>query len=229
MRVAVTRPEVDGERSARALRAHGHEVLLAPLMRLEPIAADLAGDWGAVVITSANALTAIARNPVCPELQKLPLFAVGRRSAAAAAGFAQIFSAEGDATDLVRLIVREHRGGTLLYLAGEDRAADLVGELAMRGIRADMRIVYRAVTAPFPPHLIAALRDSSIDAALHFSRRSAQNYIAGAHAAGITGPALHIRQICISEQVAEPLRGAGAKRVEVAPQPNERALIGLLG
>jgi multiple sugar transport system substrate-binding protein len=55
MRVVVTRPKADGERTGAALRARGHEVLLAPLMTVEPIAADLAGNWGGVVGTRANA------------------------------------------------------------------------------------------------------------------------------------------------------------------------------
>jgi len=228
MRVAVTRPQADAERTANVLRARGHEVLLAPLMRVEPVAVDLSGDWSAVAITSANALTAIAQASALSKLQNLPLFAVGGRSAAAATGFAQVHSADGEVHGLVRLILREHRGGTLLYLAGEDRAADLPAELKKHGIRAEMRVVYRAVTAPFPPQLIAALKAASLDAVLHFSRRSAENYIAGAHAAEITGPALDIPHFCMSAQVAEPLRAAGAKRVEIAPRPNENALIGLL-
>src|SRR4051812_11302698 len=109
MRVAVTRPQIDAERTADALRARGHEVLLAPLMRVEPIAADLSGDWSAVVITSANALTALSQNAALTKLQKLPLFAVGQRSGAAAGGFAEAHSADGDVHDLVRLIAREDR------------------------------------------------------------------------------------------------------------------------
>lgn len=229
MRIAVTRPEAEGERTAQALRARGHEVLLAPLMRVESVPADLSGEWSAVAITSANALMAIAQSPALPALQALPLFAVGRRSADAAAGFAHIQSADGDVHDLVRLIAREHRGGALLYLAGQDRAADLAGNLVKHGIRAEMRVVYRAVTAPFPAALVAALPQGSLDAVLHFSRRSAENYMSGAHAAGITEAALGVRHLCLSEQVAEPLRAAGAKRVDVAPAPNESALIGLLG
>jgi uroporphyrinogen-III synthase len=228
MRVAVTRPQMDAERTADTLRARGHDVLRAPLMRVEPIAADLSGGWSAVAVTSAHALNAIAQSPPLSKLKKLPLFAVGGRSAAAATGFAQVHSADGNVHDLVRLIVREHSGGTLLYLAGEDRAADLVAELAKHGIGAETRVVYRAVTAPFPPRLIAALKAASLDAVLHFSRRSAENYIAGAHAAEITGPALDIRHVCMSAQVAEPLLAAGAKHVEIAPQPNEKALIGLI-
>src|SRR5512135_2434480 len=98
MRLVVTRPQADGERTAAALRARGHDVLVAPLLRVEPVAADLSGTWGAVIITSANAPGAIAGNPACKVMFSLPLFAVGRRSADAArqAGFPNVSSAGGD-------------------------------------------------------------------------------------------------------------------------------------
>ncbi|HSN32890.1 MAG TPA: uroporphyrinogen-III synthase [Ideonella sp.] len=232
MRVAITRPHADGERSAAAVRAHGHEVLLTPLMRVEPITADLSGAWSAIVITSANAPAALAGNAARATLRALPLVAVGERSAAAAraAGFCNVTSAGGDVHDLVLLIAQRHRDTMpLLYLAGEDRAADLVGELARHGIAAEMRIVYRAVTAPLPPALIDALRAGTIDAVLHYSKRSAENYIAGARAAGIEREALAVRHLCLSPQVAVPLQAAGAPRIAVAKHPEEAALIELLG
>ena len=142
MRLVVTRPHADSERTAAALRARGHEVLIAPLMRVEPAAADFSGNWGAVIITSANAPGAVAGNPACAALFKLPCFAVGRRSAEAArqAGFANVTSAGGDVRDLLRLVAERRADATapLLYLAGEDRAADLVAELAVHGIAAEM-------------------------------------------------------------------------------------------
>jgi uroporphyrinogen-III synthase len=230
MRVAITRPQSEAERTATALRARGHEVLVAPLMRVEPVAADLHGKWGAVIVTSANAANAITNNPARIALAKLPLFAVGQRSAEAArrAGFTDVTSAGGDVRDLVRTLVARHADaeGPLLYLAGEDRAADLLGELSTRGIAAEMRVVYRAVTAPFPPALIEALKAGAVDAVMHFSPRSADNYVAGAKVAGIAGPALAVRHVCLSAQVAEPL--AGASRIAIAARPDEAALIELL-
>ncbi len=229
MRVVVTRPQPDGERTAAALRARGHDVLEAPLMQVEAIDADLSGGWGGVVITSANAPAAVAANAARDALGKLPLFAVGRRSAEAArqAGFAAVSSAGGDVRDLVQLLAERHADATapLLYLAGEDRAADLIGELNVHGIAAEMRIVYRAVTAPFPPALIDALKAGALDAVLHFSRRSADNYLAGAKAAGLLGEALQLRHFCLSAQIAAPLKDAGASQVAIAAQPNETALI----
>jgi uroporphyrinogen-III synthase len=226
MRVVVTRPQADGERTATALEALGHEVLVAPLMRIEPVAVALAGTWSAIVVTSANALQAAA----APELKSLPVFAVGSRSAEAArqAGFAVVSAANGDTKDLVRLIAARSAGAKapLLYLAGEDRAGDLVAELATQGIRAQMKIVYRAVAEPFPTVLAAALDAGDVDAVLHFSRRSAELFIQGAKASGVAGPAEDVRHLCLSAQVAEPL--AGASRIAIAPRPEETALIALL-
>src|SRR6185503_19281114 len=101
MRVLVTRPLPDGERTAAALRARGHQVLLAPLMTVKPVAADLSGNWAAVIVSSANALRAVDGSRLAA-LKKLPLFAVGERSAIAAreAGFRDVRAAGGDADDL---------------------------------------------------------------------------------------------------------------------------------
>ena len=91
-----------------------------------------------------------------------------------------------------------------------------------------MRVVYRAATLPFPDELVAALEAGDVQAVLHFSRRSADNYVSGARAAGVADEALAVRHYCLSAPVAEPLQAAGAKRVAVAPRPQEAALIELL-
>ena len=228
MRVVVTRPQADSERTAAALEALGHEVLVAPLMRVEPVAVDLAGTWSAIVITSANALLAV---PVTADgVKTLPVFAVGDRSAEAArrAGFAEVSSANGDIKDLVRLVAARAVGAKapLLYLAGKDRSGDLVAQLATHGIDAEMKVVYRVVAEVFPPVLAAALESGDVDAVLHFSRRSAELFIEGARASGVTGPAEDVRHLCLSPQVAAPL--AGASRIAVAARPEEAALIALL-
>jgi uroporphyrinogen-III synthase len=231
MRLVLTRPQDDSERSAAALRARGHEVLIAPLMRIEMITADLRPPWGAVIVTSANAAAAVATHPARDALIKLPVYAVGKRSADAArsAGFSNVASAGGDLRDLVRII--SERGpdnqAPLLYLAGEDRAGDLIGDLAVHGIAAELAVVYRAVTAPFPPELIAALKAKTVDGVLHFSKRSADNYLDGAKKAGIAMQALGVRHFCLSAPIAVPLVEAGADNVIVAKRSDEAALLAL--
>ena len=62
MRILVTRPAADAERTAAALRARGHEAIVAPLLSVEFLSdAELgAGPWAAILVTSANAARAIA-------------------------------------------------------------------------------------------------------------------------------------------------------------------------
>ena len=84
MRLLVTRPEPDNERTAAALRVRGYDVMLAPLLRVEPVAGEFgAGPWAAVLITSANGARAMAVHPRRAELAALPVLAVGAGSAAA--------------------------------------------------------------------------------------------------------------------------------------------------
>src|SRR3954470_20739844 len=160
MRLLVTRPEPDNARTAAALRAKGHQVVLAPLLHIESIAnTDLgAPPWAAILLTSANGARAVAGHPRWSELMRLPVLAVGRTSAEAAraAGFADVTSADGDADDLARLAARRFAGSKLplLYLAGEDRS----GELAVPGLTVRTVVIYRAARAgEFPPGARAAL------------------------------------------------------------------------
>jgi uroporphyrinogen-III synthase len=230
VRLLVTRP--DGERTAAALRARGHDPVLAPLLRIEPIAnVDLGGDWVAIVLTSANAARAIVAHPRCDALTSLPVFAVGQRSAEAARdiGFADVTSADGDVTDLAGLIVERIGQGTLLYLAGEDRAGDLAGELAAHGLAVHTAVIYRAVPVPaLPEPARAAIAGNRIDGVLHYSRRSAEVFVKCARHGGILDLALAPVHYCLSPQVAEPLATAGATNIRSARRPDEAALLDLL-
>src|ERR1700759_3031770 len=99
MAVLVTRPHPDSETTAAALRAKGHEVVLAPMLRFEPVACSgLDADYGAVIVTSANALRAV-EGQLGEGLFKRPVFAVGEATAAAArnAGFGKVSAANSDA------------------------------------------------------------------------------------------------------------------------------------
>src|SRR5262245_53688472 len=130
MRIMITRPEPDNERTAAQLRALGHDPLLAPVLRVQAVedAEFGKGPWGAVAITSSNAARAIALHPRRQEIRNLPLFAVGHRTAEAAreAGFAQVESADGDVDALAKLIIdKAPDRRCLLYLAGQDRTGDL--------------------------------------------------------------------------------------------------------
>jgi uroporphyrinogen-III synthase len=233
MRLLITRPEPDNERTAAALRARGHEVMLAPLLRIAAVAdADLGtGPWAAILLTSANSARAIAGHPRREELTRLPVLAVGHSSAEAAraAGFTDVVPADGDGRDLARLAAARLGGVRLpvLYLAGEDRARDLASELAAHDLPVQTVVIYRAArAAEFPPAVRAALEQGGIDGVLHFSRRTAENYVACAGA--LHERALAPVHFCLSEGVAEPLKRAGAKKIRIASHPDEATLLALV-
>jgi uroporphyrinogen-III synthase len=233
VRLLLTRPEADAQRTAAALRAQGHDVFVASLIRIEPIAdAKIgAGPWAAILITSANAAHAIAAHARVRQLRALPVFAVGQRSAQAmaAAGFADVTSADGNVGDLARRVTERLKpAAALLYLAGEERSGDLAGELGARGFAVETTVIYRAIAASSLPRAAADALSDGIDGVLHFSRRSAEAYVNAARATGVLASALKPIHFCLSPQVAEPLEEAGAAVVRVAPQPTGAGLIALI-
>jgi uroporphyrinogen-III synthase len=235
MAVLVTRPHPDDEATAANLRARGYEVLAAPMLRFEPVAFqdDPNARYGAVVVTSANALRGIEPHLGGSRLLKLPLFAVGEHTAAAArrVGFETVISAKGDAGHLRDLMVASvkakdlKKASTLLYLAGRD----LAGELGERGFSVVTHTTYRMVPlSTLPREACEAFAANQVEAVLHYSRRSARAFLDAARAGGVEISALSIPQCCISAAVASVLRDAGAMQVTVAASPDENALFGAL-
>src|ERR1700690_2017668 len=108
MAILVTRPHPDDETTAVGLRARGFEVLLAPMLRFEaaPFYDDADANYGAVIVTSANALRGIEPQLKASQLLKLPLFAVGEHPATAPRniGFENVIPAGGGAASLRDLV-----------------------------------------------------------------------------------------------------------------------------
>src|SRR5436190_4962737 len=234
MAVLVTRPLPDGETTAADLRARGFEAIAAPMLRFEAFGfRDDDVVYGAVIVTSANALRAVEARLAGSYLLKLPLFAVGERTAAAAraAGFAEVVAGEGDAAALRDLVIENakakklKKAKPLLYLAGEELSRDLAGDLAHKGFEVVTQIIYRMVPAKnLPREVVDGFAAGRIEAVLHYSRRSARAFVDAARAGGVEISALSLPQCCISPAVAEIVRDAGATQVTVAASPDENAL-----
>ena len=237
MRLLVTRPEPDGERTAAALRARGHDVLLAPLLRVEGDRRCRLGAWSfawtGVVITSANAARALAAHPRA------------RRARAAAAVRGRPPQRRGGARcglrrrDVGRWRRARSRAAcwraapaprALLHLAGEDRAVDVAAELAAgTACRcAPWRSIAPSRPQPFRRPVGRRSPPAQLDGVLHFSRRSAEAFSIAPGLRAFWTAALALTHYCLSPQVAEPLAAAGAPLLRVAPRPDEAALLGLV-
>jgi len=236
MAVLVTRPHPDNETTARGLRARGFEPLMAPMLRFEPMppSDDLAADYGAVIVTSANALRAIEPQLAQSALLSLPLFAVGDHTASAARslGFAEVISADGDAAALRAAVLgakRLRKNNALLYLAGADVSRDLAGEFSAHGRDVVTVVTYRMVALPHLPREVReAFAANAIEAVLHYSQRSARAFLEAARSDGVEISALSVLQCCLSANVALALREAGATQVQIAARPDENALFAVL-
>ena len=228
--IAVPRP-------ASVFRSANHLVTLYAFFHDESEA-----DYGAIIVTSANAIRAVA-----PQLQdlglknlgllELPLFAVGEHTAAAArdAGFAEVIVAGGDAAALRDKVMQSARDkllkkkSTLLYLAGADLSRDLGGELGAEGFSVVTQTTYRMTPVKILPRDVCdGFAAHGIEAVLHYSRRSARAFLDAARDEGVEISALAIPQCCLSETVASVLRDAGASQVLGAATPDENALFDTL-
>lgn len=223
--VLITRPEPEASETARRVSALGLTSVIAPMLEIQRVPANLPLSADAVLLTSRNAIPALpdwARNR--------PILVVGDATAAAtrAAGFTEVHSAGGDARDLARLVERiVPRGATLLLLSGEGQGHELADMLG--AWRAKRREVYRAEPVrSLPVAAEAALRAGSLSAALFFSGRTAVCFRALITATGL-GQALQPMEACaISEPAAVPLRLLPWRRIRVAARPTQDALLQLL-
>ncbi|MBB5753766.1 uroporphyrinogen-III synthase [Prosthecomicrobium pneumaticum] len=232
MRLLVTRPAEDAARTAARLEALGHTAILAPLA--EPLILpppDLSEPPSALLLTSANAVRALAAWDRVAAWRALPVLTVGDRTAEAAreAGFSDVESAAGDAAALIARAERRLAGrpGVALWPAAEEPAADLVAPLGAAGIPVRRVPAYRMAAADILPAAIADLwRAGALDGVLLYSPASAARFGALLAAAGLAFPP--VAAYVLSEAVGAAARGAGAKTVHVAAAANEAALLALL-
>jgi uroporphyrinogen-III synthase len=205
MHVLLTRPHADS--TAATLRAAGHSVTLAPLMRFETL------DWRAdvseaIMLTSPQAARSAAR----AAQWQATVFAVGAATAAAAtaAGFSDVRDGGGTAQALVDRIAADGFS-RVLHLAGADRTEIDVPA----GLRIDVVVVYRAVLMP-----LAAL--PAVDWVLLYSARTAAHFACEVDRLG--APRREIGIAVLSGAIAAAA-GPGWRETIVADAPNEAALL----
>lgn len=231
MRVLLTRAAEDCLRSARFLRRLGVDAVCAPLIETcpaDPAPALTACDG--VIVTSAKAAPFLADLPqFC---RNKPIFAVGPRTARGIArhGFAAHHVGAGDAPSLLRAIPAiMSPPAHLLHVTGRDHKVEPARGLRARGFEVMLWEAYEARACPvFPADGIDALEAGAIDAALHYSPRSAKLSLARIGEAGQRERFAGLRQVAISADVAAILRDAGCRDVVVSSAPNEKAMFRVL-
>ena len=235
MRLLVTRPEPDALKLRAALEARDHDATVEPLLTVsfeDPSDIDLDGVQ-ALIATSRNALRALKSHRILAPARLLPLFAVGRATAAEAraAGFQMVVTGAGSVEQLVAHItsVAEPSAGLLLYLSGDTLAGDLPGELELQGFRVVQRIVYRmqAATA-LSDDTIEQLADGEIEGVILMSPRTAAVYAALMRKHGLIAVTRDLIHFCLSDQVARRLVPLGGVPTEIADAPTLEEMLALI-
>jgi uroporphyrinogen-III synthase len=239
MRLLVTRPEPDALKLSGLLEDAGHEVVVDPLLSVSFEGADAVDLDGvqAVIATSRNALRALKAGreaaTALAEARQLPLFAVGKGTAAEARalGFETVVTGAGTAAELVAHIVSviEPAAGVLVHLTGDALAHDLAGELEAHGFRVRRPVVYRMIAASaFKETTVEAFAMGEIEGVLLMSPRTAAIYARLVAKHGLTWSVGALPHFCLSVAVARQLQPLGAVPTKIAEAPRLEEVLALI-
>jgi uroporphyrinogen-III synthase len=235
MRLIVTRPEPDGDRTARALIRLGHTAILSPMLDIvmDRNAKIPTRSYQAVLVTSANAVRALAARPVRPVTVEVPLLAVGDHTALEAkrSGFSAARSAGGALDDLAGLVAAElgPAAGPLLYVAGEDQAGDLAGRLRAQGFDVETAVLYRTEPrARLANVAVDALKTGSVDGVLFYSTRSAAAFALALRAGNLAPLGESVTSFCISASAAKAIAKVTRGKVLVAEKRDQLGLFAVI-
>jgi uroporphyrinogen-III synthase len=232
LQALVTRPHKEAQRLAEALAARGVGAILEPMMQVHYFTTtelDLTSVQ-AVLCTSANGVRALAQ---ATSERALPLLAVGEATAgrARAEGFITVASADGTVTDLAHLAAARLRpqDGSLLHVAGNNIAGDLVGALRVHGFAVERRVLYEArpVEALSAPTL-RALHCGRLNFALFFSPRTASIFVNLTRTAGVAECCRMTTALSISAATDAVLADLSWSDRRAADKPNQSSLLDTL-
>lgn len=233
MRILSTRPDTgEIDPVAAGLTAAGHEVVLAPLMKVVHTAGLPALDGvQALIITSRNGLKAVA--PLSDAARELPLYAVGPATAALAREFGvkHVIEGPGTARELLEIITgsADSGAGCLLHIAGETLACDLAAVLGARGFTARTATVYRTEpVSELPSQVADAFRLGTFNGVVLMSPKTASVYATVVQKADLADQARRMVHFCLSDAVAQKLATLGAVRIGVARLPNSQEMLALI-
>lgn len=227
MRVLLTRAAEDAARTRATLEALGHRVLISPVISIEATGVDWPGGVvDGLLATSAQAFATMSKDwgPKPEARRLLPLWLVGHRTKQAARdrNFAGPTIVASNAVALAYEMGKRCAHQNLIYLAGRHRKLDIETALSVATQKVEVLEVYEAANAvKLDDYATKALANNTLDAVMHFSRRSAEIFLELARRTAIETRAL---QLCLSEDVAVPLAKAGWP-VRIAAEPSEASLI----
>ena len=121
-----------------------------------------------------------------------------------------------------------HHPAALLLVAGRDRKAAIEHLLAAAGHQVGVVEAYEARAVDrWPEGVTQVFAQGRVEAALHYSRRSADLALRQAAETGILNRFLEARHACLSADAAASLQAAGIDAA-IAAEPNEDSLLAII-
>lgn len=198
----LTRPSADSAKLAAQLAPR--PCLVAPLTRIESITPALPHKPDALLLTSRHAASFLAQLPV--SWRSLPVYCVGLATARAVQRqhFLHTRTGSGNLMGLLPQLAQLPPGSQLLYLAGEQRRADVAALLQAHQVHVTLCEVYRAATVTkCSPTLLRALSAGEISGVVFYSPRNASLACRLLSDAGLVSTASGIDAFCLSPSVAQ--------------------------
>ncbi len=235
-RVLVTRAAHQASKLSDALRALGAEPVEVPVLEIQP-PSDLAPldralraldsyDW--LILTSANAVRAIAWSNFLDKSSNLKVAAVGEATATAArkSGLPVALVPETYVAEALVDCLADQSAGKKILLARAEVARDVIPDaLRAAGATVDVVDAYRNVMPPATPERLRAALEKGIDAATFTSSSSVTHLADAAQAAGIAFPFAGVRSISIGPITSQTLRELGWEPVAEASVSDISGLI----
>jgi uroporphyrinogen-III synthase len=227
MKILLTRPEPDASATAATLSALGHTVLSLPVTDIMATGAPVPdGLFTALLATSANAFRSMNRGDV-GRLKGSRLFCVGAKTARIArdTGFIEIETADGSGQKLVAALLAAYPSPShFLYLTGTPRKPLVEQALRQAGHAVTCAELYAArPVSAWPEGVQERLAEAEI--ALHFSRGSVEALIDLAVRSNTLSRIGSLRHLCLSEDVALPLRAINAPDIRCSAVASEAGLL----
>jgi uroporphyrinogen-III synthase len=230
--VLVTRPQPAAAEFAEKLRHAGFNAYVAPLMEYAEVAAEIPdlSACQALVFTSMQGVQGFTKRSA---QRDLPVLAVGDATAAAAtaAGFANVYSAKGDSSDVANLIRAEAKPlglKKILHVCSEDTADSISAGTSALGVEVVRLPVYKALHVDHLTEEAAnAIKRGLIDGVTLFSARTAANFVRILKK-DFPNSSPRLEVVCISERVAEKLKGLPWRCIHVAHRPTIESVMDVL-
>jgi len=229
--IVLTRPYEDSAKMAEKLEEYGVWSFIEPMLEIEqlPDAKDKIkqqnpDDFDAIIVTSRNAMLALAANPA---LQAIPVYCVGEETANLAryGGFSIKHEAR-DAATLQAYLLDNCMALRFLYPSAELVAYDFAAVLP----NITQVIVYRSQPAQeLTKELVSGLERHEFACIAFFSQASAKVFIELADENKRVAASLpQIDALALSKNIADILQEGGFKSIQTCDFPNRDSMLKLI-